>query len=215
MRSVSVRSAALLLALAATSPAWAEKGGPMDQAASTVDHAMGKEKWDLKVVERDSKVGKPTLERGLDDVNKVERKSSYHPNGKLSTQETKQFDGHSDTPTYIERNEWSPSGKLVHEFRENDKIENGVQTAGDGWEKEHNKGQLTKEVKRRWTVDSKSWNDYYTQTVSYHTNGDMKERITAKTDDNSNIRESWGSKKPNGDRNKSTQSWNGETKRWD
>jgi hypothetical protein len=187
----------------------------MDQAASTADHALGKEKWNLKVVERDAKVGKPTLERGLDDVNKVERKSSYHSNGKLATQETRQFVGSTDTPTYVERNEWDRRGRLSHEFRENTKIENGVQTGGDGWEKASEKGRVVKEVKRRWTVDSKAWNDYYTQTSSYHPGGDLKERITAETDKNSNIRESWGTKKANGERNKSTQSWNGEAKRWD
>jgi hypothetical protein len=215
MRQSTVRSAALFLALAATAPVWAEKGGPMDQAASQADHAMGKEKWDLKVLERDSKVGKPTLERGMADVNKVERKSSYPPNGRLATQETRQYVGSTDTPTYVERSEWSPSGKVVHEFRENDKMENGVQTAGDGWEKDYNKGKVLKEVKRRWTVDSKNWNDFYIQTTSYHSNGDMKERVTAETDKNSKIQETWGTKKANGERNKSTHSWNGEAKRWD
>ncbi len=85
-----------------------------------------------------------------------------------------------------------------------------MQTAGDGWEKEHNKGQLVKEVKRRWTVDSKSWNDFYTQSTSQVPQQWRHERARDGGDRQewSKIQETWGSKKANGERNKSTHSWN-------
>ena len=53
------------------------------------------------------------------------------------------------------------------------------------------------------------------QETAYYDNGDMKERVTTELDGNAKTRESWGSLKPNGGRNKSTQTWNGEKNRWD
>jgi len=116
---------------------------------------------------------------------------------------------------YIEKDTWAKNGKKTQQFVQTATFDNGAQTGGDGWQKDYQQGKVVKEYKRRWTMDSKAWKEYFMQSTKFYTNGDMKERITEELDTNASTRESWGSKKPKGGRNKSTQTWNGEFKRWD
>jgi hypothetical protein len=214
MRSSLLKLTVLSL-LVASAPVWAEESGAVDNGLAKADHAVGKEKWDLKVMERDSKLGKPVKELGKDGDNRVERATKYYSNGKMEKQETKEYVGTSDTLNYDEKNEFSKSGKATFEFRQTSTFTNGAQTGGDGWEKEYNRGKVTKETKRRWTVDAKDWKDYYVQTTGYYGNGDLKEQTTEDMDANKKARDTWGTRKADGGRNKTTKTWNGEAKRWD
>lgn len=187
----------------------------VEKAVDRLGHAMGTESWGLKVLQRDPQGGLPTLERGLDGVNRTERKTRYDVNGKKYSQETREFEGSSNVTTYVGKSEWDKGGKLLFESREFSDYDNGAQTGGDAWQKDLKDGKTVKEVKRRWTVDSKVWKDYYVQTMSYYPSGEMKVRTTEDKDGNATARETWGSRKADGGRDKSTQTWNGEAKRWD
>jgi hypothetical protein len=214
MRS-SLLTLTVLSLLAASAPAWAEESGTVDNTLAKAGHLVGKEKWDLKVMERDSKLGKPTQELGKNGENKVERATKYYANGKMKAQETKEYVLNTDTLTYDERNEWSESGKPTFKFTETDAFTNGTQTGGEGSEMKFNRGNVTKETKRRWTVDAKGWKDYYIQDSDYYANGDLKERTTEDVDAAKKEREHWGGKKASGGRNKTTKTWNGQANRWD
>lgn len=220
MRQSYFKSASLTLLIFVV-PAWVAGAG-VDQAASKVEkamdklsHVLGTEKRSLKVLETEVRSGKPTLERGLDGVDRTERRTAYHPNGRIYSQETREFLGSSDVTTYVEKNVWDNGGKLLLQVRESVAFDNGVQTSGEGWQKDFKDGKERSEVKRRWTVETRAWVDFYKQVTAYYPNGEMKVRVTEDKDSKATSRETWGGRKADGGRDKSTQTWNGAAKRWD
>lgn len=179
-----------------------------------VERMVGSEKWHLKVMERDHS-GRVTRELGSDDGDTVERRSSYHKGKVLASQETtvnSRLAGHR--LVYAEKDKWSKSGKLEYSYRETDTVNSsGDQETGERSEKHMEYNRLTKQVDGQWSPQSKGWVDGYIRTVNYYKDGDMKSSVVERPPTNEKTEEIWGVKGSHG-RDKTTRTWDAETKSW-
>lgn len=214
MDSKHVKKAALLALLGGFGLMAAGAEAGVSKAMGEMKHALGWDALNLKVAERDS-AGRPTLERDFNGANKVERKTSYHGNGKKAEQETFVVAKDSGKTLYTEKQSWDDLGRLEKIFIQDDAYHaDGKQVRGESSEKEYDHGRLVKEVKKKYSAETGSWGTIYVQNVSYYDNGDMKERVTEEPPRDKKTKESWGDKGAMG-RKKTTHQWNASKNEWD
>jgi hypothetical protein len=179
-----------------------------------MEHALGWDAVNLKVIEAD-KMGLPTLERDSNEINRIERTTSYHSNGKKESQTLTVVAKANNKTLYHERKEWSKSGRLTEDNVEDDAFNgDGKQMAGLIDEQTDRDGRLTMEVKKRYSVATNDWGLVYKQSLSYYGNMDMKERITEDPTSDSKTQETWGPKYGDEDRKETTKKWDSTSGTW-
>jgi hypothetical protein len=179
-----------------------------------VKHALGWDTINLTVVEKDA-AGRPTLEREINAANRVERKTSYFPNSKKASQTVTVVAKTTDKTLYTEKQDWNDDGTRKYSLVEDDNfIGKGKQTKGQILEKEFQNGNLTMELKKKYSHKKDNWDVTEKQTVSYYENGDMKERITETSPPEKKIRETWSEKKGTLGRKKTTHKWSTSKGEW-
>lgn len=177
-------------------------------------HALGWDTMNLKTL-AENKAGQATLERDANLVNRVERRSAYFSNGKLSTQVTTVSDRKSKRTLYSGKKTWSEDGAPVSVAMEDDTFNgDGMQMAGRIDEQEFKGGRLFFEGKKEYSPGTGQWGDSSKQTITYFDDGDMKERLTEFPASDEKTRENWGKKDGVLGREETTMTWNSSKGTW-
>jgi hypothetical protein len=179
-----------------------------------MEHALGWDSLNLKRIEED-KAGRVTLERDSNAVNRMERVTSYHKNGRKAEQTFTVADRSNNKTLFTEKKEWSEHGRLQSDNIEDDVFNgDGKQMKGRIVEQQDEHGRLTSELTKEYSPVTSDWGVASKKTVSYYDGGDMKERITETPPSDEKTRESWGEKKGALGRKESTQTWNSARGSW-
>jgi hypothetical protein len=195
--------AALLSVGAASAQASAKR------SLEEMKHALGWDTINLKVIEKD-KAERATLEREDNAANRVERKTSYHDNGRKSAETVTVVSNGSGKTLYVGKKAWMESGDPASVTVEDDVFsDGGKQLKGVTVAKEFKYGRLVEEERKRYSA-KKGWSPSFKQTISYYEDGDMKERVTEElaSKDKEKVRETWGPKLGDAGRKASTEKWN-------
>jgi len=214
----SVGLAAAMLCFGA-SPAWAgvgkDLGKSIDKGMDEVQHALGWDTLNLKVVEQDAS-GRATLERDSNTINKIERRTSYHKNGNRDSQTVIVIAKASGKTLFTGKNDWSTKGDLENAHSQDDEFNgDGRQMKGLVVDKEMKHGRLMAETRKKFAAGTNSWGDDYKQTIAYYDDGDKKERLTEYPAADKKTREVWSEKKGAMGRKIHVSKWNSSTASWD
>lgn len=193
--------------------------GPLDAGVrkniENVKHALGWDTINLKTIEKDAAL-RPTLERENNLANRVERKTSYHANGKKKSQSVTVISKTGGKILYESKNEWDDSGTIQASYVQDDAYNaNGRQTKGQIVEKKYQGERLSSEVKKKFSPATGDWAVTYKQAISYYEDGDLKERVTENPQTGDKERETWSEKQGALGRKESKKKWNASIKQWE
>ena len=200
---------ALALSVAALGFATAPAQASAKRSFEELKHALGWDTINLKVITKDGG-DRATLEREDNAANRVERKTSYHPNGRKADETVSVVSNGSGKTLYLGHKAWTDGGDPVSVVVEDDVYsDGGTLQKGLTVDKQFKFGRLISEERKRYSARQKDWSPAYRQEISYYDDGAMKERVTQdlRPDDKDKVRESWGEKAADGVRLARTEKW--------
>jgi hypothetical protein len=178
-------------------------------------HALGWDSLKLSVVEKDAQ-GRPTLERYSGKDNLVARNTSYYPGGEKTSKTVTVVSKETDQTLYLERMDWLENGDLESVYmKDNLYNKKGNPTKSRINEKQYVNGQLTLNIKKKYSSESGDWTMLYKQTVRYYKNGNLKERITENPSSHEKERETWTEKRDSLGIKERTRKWDELKNSWE
>ncbi len=216
VKLILTAAAAMIMALGAVQVRANAVSRSLDKDYGELKHALGWDTVALKTVEKDSH-DRPTLERDFNAANKVERKTSYFPDGKLKTQWVTVVSKSKDLTLTDIKKEWNHGGELEHSFvQDNAYNRKGKQDKGQIDEENYTGNKLAQEIRKVYEPKEGSWKTVHMVTISYYKDGDVKQKLTEKPQSGEKERETWSpDKAAAGGREKTTQKWNSTKASWE